>query len=67
MADSVGLAFPREVARCMKLLRVYEELGPIGAFGHTMIRGVVAEATRAWESGDPVLIIKAFDAMRGCS
>jgi hypothetical protein len=65
--DSIGLAFPGELARCQELLARYGEIGPAGAFGAAMIQAVVARAIAAWESGDPVAIVKAFMELRGCA
>lgn len=64
---SVGTEFPNELHRVKELLKQYEEIGPGGVFGAAMIREAIATAEKAWESGDPVAIVKAFAVLRGCA
>lgn len=63
---SVGTEFPNELHRVKELLKQYEEIGPVGAFGAAMIREAIATAEHAWESGDVVKIVQAFAVLRGC-
>jgi hypothetical protein len=63
---SLGEDFPIEQARCRELLSVYRDLGPVGAFGATMIDQVLKQADEAAISGDVVQMIYAYKAMKDC-
>lgn len=65
-AQSVGDAFPGELARCRELLTVYESIGPAGSFGKAMIQGTITRAEQAQASGDVVAIVRAYADMRVC-
>jgi hypothetical protein len=67
MSETVGEAFPGELARCEGLIERYRELeGGVGFFGAMMIDQIVADAKAAWASGDVVRIVGAFAAMKEC-
>ncbi len=63
--SSVGEEYPKEQARCREALRVYEEIGPVGAFAAACIRQVLADADRAMARGDVVDTVRAYKAMQG--
>ena len=56
----------REIARCTKLLKAYEEIGPAGAFGHAVISQYIERAQKAIGSGDIVEMMAALKALEGC-
>ena len=57
----------REIARCTELLQAYKEIGPAGAFAHTMISQEIERAQKAMGSGDIVEMMAALKALEGCS
>ena len=63
---SVGEAFPLEQARVRELVKAYEDLGAVGAFGAAMIKDVLARADKAALSGDVVQILQAYEELKGC-
>lgn len=52
--------------RCRELIKQYEELGPIGLFGKTMIQADITEGEAAIASGDVVRMVRAYNALEGC-
>jgi hypothetical protein len=64
--SSVGEEFPKEQARVRKLLGVYKSLGPAGQFGGLMIEQVLHRADMAAISGDPVEILRSYEALKSC-
>jgi hypothetical protein len=64
--QSVGQAFPGEIARCRRLLRQYAAIGAAGEFGRLAIAQTIARAETAWQSGDVVEIVQAYQSMKGC-
>lgn len=67
MTESLGTAYPVEQARVRKLLGIYKEIGPAGAFGAHMIEGVLRRADEAAISGDVVAMIRSYQEMQDCS
>ena len=63
-SGSIGEDFPRELARVRDVLRMYEEVGPPGAFAASMIRNDIEEAEAAQASGDVVRIVAAYARLR---
>lgn len=63
---SLGEAYPLEQERCRGLLKIYQEIGPAGAFGHAMISAVLQRADKAAVSGDLAAMIVSFQEMRAC-
>lgn len=55
-----------ECDRVRELLPRYEEIGPVGVFGLTMLRADIIEGEAAIASGDVVRMLKAFKALQGC-
>ena len=62
--ESVGTALPKEQARCRKLLGIYKQIGPNGAFGALMIEHALRRADEAVISGDPVAILQAYQELK---
>ena len=50
--DTLGDAFPKEQARCRKVLGQYKSIGMPGAFGALMIEDVLQRADKASAGGD---------------
>jgi hypothetical protein len=65
-ARSLAEAYPAEQARLRRLLEVYRELGPVGAFGHAMISDVARRADEAVAQQDAVAMIRMYEEMKGC-
>lgn len=59
-------ALPAEQARCRELLIAYKEIGPVGAFGYTMIEAALKRADQAVMSGDPVAMLRSYEELKGC-
>lgn len=49
-----------------ELLPLYEELGPVGAFGAAMLKQAVTEGEAAIASGDVVRMLAAYKELEGC-
>jgi len=62
-ATSVGADFPHQLDRAREILTHYESI-PQGAFGAVFIRADIAEAERAFASGDMVAIIRAYAKLK---
>ena len=58
--ESVGTDFPKQQARARKILGYYQEIGPVGIFGATMIEQALQRADEAAMSGDPVEILRSY-------
>lgn len=57
-------ALTNEIERNSKLIHLYEEIGPVGAFGKIMIQADIDNAKKALASGDVVEIAQAYEAMK---
>ena len=55
-----------QMNRCRELLKHYEEIGPVGKFGHAMISQDIKRAEEAIQSGDVVKMAEAYKALEGC-
>lgn len=69
MSDEVrtlGDEYPKQQARVRALIGYYRDLGPVGTFGMMMLEQVLREADEAAISGDPVAMLRAFQAMKDC-
>lgn len=64
--QSIGSAFPHEIARCKQLVEHYKELGGVGFFGRSMIELRIRDAEEAWASGDITRIISTYWDLKGC-
>lgn len=60
-------ALPQEIERCQQLLTQYAAIGPVGNFGAMMIRRDIAAAHKAMMEGDVVAMLRAHEALKGCS
>jgi hypothetical protein len=61
---SLAEALPREQARVRKILAIYKEPGPVGAFGALMIEQDLAAADRASAAGDTVAMLRAYQTLK---
>ena len=66
MADTLGDALPREIARVQELLPLYDAI-PTGAFAATMMRNDLGRATKALAEGDTVGMLRVLEALKGYS
>lgn len=66
ITESLGDALPKEIERCQELLAQYAELGAVGAFGYAMINHDIKQAHAAMVSGDVVVMLKVYEALKGC-
>jgi hypothetical protein len=65
MGESLGDALPKLIARIRDhVLPHYDELGPVGVFGATMIRMDLDRAARAMAEGDLSEMIGAYQALK---
>jgi len=56
----------QECRRVRDLLVHYDDLGPVGTFGATMLRADITEGEAAIASMDVVRMMRALVALRGC-
>ena len=61
---TLGDELPKQQARCRKLLVIYKEIGPSGAFGAAMIEQSLREADQAVISGDVVAMLRAYARLK---
>jgi len=64
MTESLAEALPKEMARVLKVLGIYREVGPAGAFGAAMIEAELRAADAAVISGDIVAMISAYKSLQ---
>lgn len=63
---SLGTALPAEMARVRdEVIPLYQEIGPAGALGLSLIRKSLDEAARALAEGDVVAMIRAYETLKG--
>jgi len=65
MAESLGEALPKEMARVREVLGHYKELGTAGKFGALMIEIALQKADEAVISGDLAAMIVAYKDLKG--
>ena len=65
--STLGEEYPKQQARCRELLQAYRDIGPVGAFGHAHISGVLKEADEAAISSDLPRMLSAYEAMKRCA
>jgi len=53
-----------QMNRCRDLLKVYEELGPVGSFGATFIRDSIEEGEASIASGDVLRMLAAHERLK---
>lgn len=64
--ESVGSDFPNQQRRVRELIKIYEQLGPVGTFGKIMLEDALRRADEAAISGDIVAIVQSYQEMKGC-
>jgi hypothetical protein len=64
---TLGDALPAEIERVTKLLTHYASLGPVGMFGAEMLRQALKTASEAMASGDPIMMIRAYQKLKECN
>jgi hypothetical protein len=62
--ETLGDAFPKEIARNRELLKQYQEIGPSGIFGYTMILRDVEAAEKAWAEQDTVAMVRLYPILK---
>jgi hypothetical protein len=62
--DTLADALPREIERVKEVVKLYDEIGPAGAFGAMMIRRDIAEAERAIREGDTVAMLRIYPVLK---
>ena len=67
MMTTLGDDLPREIERVQELLVIYNNIGPAGAFGATMLRLALGRATRAMAEGDLPEMIRAYQDLKECN
>ncbi len=60
MKESLGEAFPREIARVKEVLGYYREIGPAGAWAVGEIARDLQVAEIAWTEQDTVAMIRMY-------
>lgn len=63
MGTSIGEQFTGMLSQTRQTLRRYEELGPVGAFGATLIRDLIARAETAQAELDAVAMLRTYKEM----
>lgn len=62
----LGIEYPKEQDRVRQLVREYDALGAIGAFGAAMLMEALHEAEEAAISGDIPRMILAYQRLKDC-
>jgi hypothetical protein len=64
--DTLGDALPREMSRVRDhVLPAYVDIGEAGRFAATMIRNTLDVATKALAEGDVVMMLRAYQELKG--
>ena len=53
-----------EMNRCRELLKEYDNIGPVGVFGATMIRADIKAAEDAIKANDVVEMLRSYQALK---
>lgn len=64
MAENLMDGLFNEMNRCREVLKHYEEIGPVGMFGATMIKADIDNAERAIRQNDVVKMLAAYQALK---
>jgi len=64
MTESLGEAFPKELARVREILALYKEIGPAGMFSAGMIEAELKLADEAVANGDVVAMIRSYKSLQ---
>jgi len=62
--ETLGDAFPKELARVREVLAAYKEIGPSGVFGATMIEATLRRADRAMMESDLSAMIAIYKELK---
>lgn len=63
---SLGQALPAEMARVRdQIMPAYIQVGAPGIFALTMMRADLDAAAKAMAEGDPVAMLRAYEALKG--
>lgn len=65
MIETLATALPAEQARVREVLWIYKGLGKAGRLGAFVIEQHLCAADTAVMSGDPVAMLKAYQALKG--
>jgi hypothetical protein len=66
MADTLGDALPREIARVRdQVMPAYIEIGPPGALALMFMRKSLDAASKAMIEGDVVAMLRAYEDLKG--
>ena len=66
MSDNLMDGLFKQMNRCRELVKHYEEIGPVGAFGKAMILRDIERAELSIRSGDIAQMVSAYKALEGC-
>jgi hypothetical protein len=55
-----------ECNRVREILPAYEEFGPVGFFGLTMLKAAITEDESSTASGDVVRMLRAYTRLKDC-
>lgn len=59
-------AINKEIGRLQEHLKLYEEIGPAGAFGKLMLQNAIREGESALLSGEATEMVVALKHLREC-
>jgi hypothetical protein len=63
--ETLGDAFPREIARVRTIHGYYVEIGAPGQFGAMWIGELLQQAEKAWAEQDTVAMVKLYPELQG--
>ncbi len=63
-SESLGEAFPKELARVREVLGAYKQIGMPGMFGAAMIEGLLRVADQAVIEGDLPKMISVYKELK---
>lgn len=64
--ETLGDKLPREIERVRDCIRVYDSIGPAGAFASAMLQDAVKRAERAMLNCDVVEMIRSYKELEEC-
>lgn len=56
----------KQCQRVREIVPLYEEIGPAGVFGATMLKAAITEGEAALASGDVVRMLAAYKSLEDC-
>lgn len=63
--ETLGDALPKEQARVRALIKIYQSIGPAGAFAIAGMEADLREADEAVISGDLPRMIRVYESLKG--